>query len=207
MNEQNPQQTFWNQRFEKENYLFGTEPNDFLKSHASLFLPGQKVLAVADGEGRNGVFLATLGTDVHSVDFSDVALEKAERLAAEKGTKIKTEQVDLLAHEFSAETYDVIVAIFIQFASPVQRGGLFENLKNALVPGGLFVLQGYRPEQLDYGTGGPPERDNMYTEHFLRQTFSDFNIEHLQCHDDSIDEGPGHSGMSALIDLLARKPG
>lgn len=206
MNQENQQQTFWNQRFEKDGYLFGTEPNDFLKSQTALFLPAQKVLAVADGEGRNGTFLASLGADVHAVDFSGVALAKAKKLATERGMEIKTEQVDLLAHEFAAETYDVIVAIFIQFASPEQRGALFENLKNSLKPGGLFVLQGYRPEQIEYGTGGPPDRDNLYTEGFLRQTFSDFNIEHLRSHDDSIDEGPGHSGMSALIDLVARKP-
>ena len=206
MNQENQEQTFWNKRFGKEGYLFGTEPNSFLKSQAALFSAGQKVLAVADGEGRNGIFLASLGTDVHAVDFSDVALEKAEKLAAKQGVKIKTEQVDLFTHEFAARSYDPIVAIFIQFAAPDQRGGLFENLQNALKPSGLFVLQGYRPEQIEYGTGGPPDRDNMYTEDFLQQTFSDFDIEHLQSHDDSIDEGFGHSGMSALIDLVARKP-
>ena len=104
------------------------------------------------------------------------------------------------------QSYDAIVAIFIQFAAPDQRGDLFKNLQNALKPGGLFVLQGYRPEQIEYGTGGPPDRDNMYTEDFLKQTFANFDIEHLHSHDDSIDEGPGHSGMSALIDLVARKP-
>jgi cyclopropane fatty-acyl-phospholipid synthase-like methyltransferase len=164
------------------------------------------VLAVADGEGRNGTFLASLGADVHAVDFSDMALERAEKLAAEQRVKIMTEQVDLLSHEFADESYDAIVAIFIQFAAPDQRGDLFKNLQNALKPGGLFVLQGYRPEQIEYGTGGPPDRDNMYTEDFLKQTFADFDIEHLQSHDDSIDEGPGHSGMSALIDLVARTP-
>lgn len=99
------EQTFWNERFEKEGYLFGIEPNGFLKSQAGLFSATQKVLAVADGEGRNGTFLASLGADVHAVDFSAVALEKAEKLAAEQRVKIKTEQVDLLSHEFAAESY------------------------------------------------------------------------------------------------------
>ncbi len=202
----NPNQ-FWNQRFTNagDDYLFGTEPNGFLKSQKGLLKPGMNALAVADGEGRNGVFLAACGVDVLSIDFSPVALQKAEKLAASKGLAIQTQEVDLYTWDWPVETFDLVAAIFIQFSSAADRPGVFANIKGALKPGGLLLLQGYRPEQLTYGTGGPPVAENMYTEDILRDGFGDMEITHLHSHDDEVDEGPGHSGMSALIDMVAWK--
>lgn len=197
---------FWQERYEKDGYLFGTEPNTFLRAQAHLFAPGQSVLAVADGDGRNSSFLAGLGADVTAVDFSPIALEKSRLLAAEKGVEVKFEQLDLYNWQAAEADYDAVVAIFIQFAPPDKRAALFDNLKVALKPGGLLVMQGYRPKQVEYKTGGPPHAENMYTEALLRQAFGDFDILHLAEHDSPIDEGRGHSGMSALIDLIARKP-
>jgi len=203
----NPAQDHWNQRYASEGYLFGEEPNAFLKSQAHLFAADQTVLAVADGEGRNGTFLASLGADVTAVDFSLPALEKSRTLAAKRGVALKTELQDLYDWQAAAGEYDAVVAIFIQFAPPEKRPALFENLKTALKPGGLLVMQGYRPEQVDYKTGGPPHAENMYTAALLQDAFAGFDILHLEEHDDVVDEGDGHSGMSALIDLIARKPG
>jgi hypothetical protein len=102
--------------------------------------------------------------------------------------------------------YDVVLAIFIQFAPPEKRGKLFEDIKRLVQPGGLIVMQGYRPEQVEYKTGGPPNAENMYTSELLYDAFSDFEILHLEEHDSVVDEGSGHSGLSALVDMVARKP-
>lgn len=196
----------WDERYRGEDYLFGREPSAFLKREADRFAKGSSVLAVADGEGRNGVFLAGLGLKVHAIDASSVALEKSARLARESGVEIKLEQADLADWCWPRETYDYVVAIFIQFADPAMRAHLFEAMKCALRPGGLLLLHGYRPEQVELGTGGPPQRENMYTRDLLISAFGDFEILHLQEHDATIHEGSGHSGPSALIDLVARRP-
>lgn len=161
---------------------------------------------MADGEGRNGVWLAEQGLKVHAVDFSPIAQAKAEHLAKARGVEIAFEQADLLNWDWGADRYDVIVAIFVQFADSRARPALFAKMRRALRRGGLLILQGYRPEQLKYGTGGPSSADNMYTEAILREAFAEFEIVHLSEHDDFISEGYKHHGMSALIDMVARKP-
>lgn len=203
----NPDLERWNERFSSEDYLFGTAPNAFLAQQRHLLRPGQRALAIADGEGRNGVWLAEQGLDVLSIDFSPVALEKAKRLAASRGVALKTWQVDLESWNWEPERFDVVVAIFIQFARPAPRAAIFKGIKQTLAPGGLLLLQGYRPEQLRYGTGGPPYAENMYTTEMLRGAFEDFETLHLKEHDSVVSEGRGHDGMSALVDLVARKPG
>lgn len=198
--------TVWDERYAGEDYLFGEEPNAFLARQAARLKAGQRVLAVADGEGRNGVWLAERGLKVHSVDSSAVAQEKARRLAARRHVEVEFELADLLAWPFPEEAYDVVAAIFIQFTGPQARTRMFEGMKRALKPGGLLLLEGYRPEQLAYGTGGPSQLENLYTEDLLRHAFSDFEIEALTSYDAALDEGTRHSGMSALIDLVAFKP-
>lgn len=195
----------WDERYASDDYHFGTEPNAFLVSQRHLLKPGMSCLAVADGEGRNGVWLAGQGLDVLSVDASPVASAKAQKLAAQRGVDLKYEVADLLEWSWGESRYDVVAAIFIQFATPEQRGRLFANIKRTLKPGGLLLLQGYTPRQLEYGTGGPSQADNLYTEPMLRSAFSDMEIMQLREHDDFISEGAGHHGMSALIDLAARK--
>ncbi len=195
----------WNQRFSNNQYLFGTEPNAFLRSQQHLLRAGQSALAVADGEGRNGVWLAKLGLDVLSVDFSGVALEKARKLAAQNGVTLRTEMAALCLWDWGQERFDVVVAIFIQFAAPHERTLLFSNMKKCLKPSGYLILQGYRPQQIEYKTGGPPQAENMYTAAMLQEDFGDMTILHLREHDNLIAEGTGHQGLSALIELIARK--
>lgn len=196
----------WNARFQGDEYLFGTAPNRFLAAHAGYLQPGQSVLAIADGEGRNGVFLAKQGLKVLSVDFSPVALAKARRLAAREGVAIETKCADLAKWAWERDRFDAIVGIFIQFADAPLRARLFQGMRDTLKPGGVIFIQGYRPEQIGYGTGGPKELDHLYTAAMLRTAFADFDIHHLAEHDEVIREGIGHDGMSALVDLVARKP-
>lgn len=195
---------FWDSLYTDEAYVYGTEPNAFLRAQRDRFQPGQEVLAVADGEGRNGVWLAEQGLKVHAVDFSPVAQAKARRLALARGVDIRFEQADLLDWYWQRARYDVIVAIFIQFVGSDKQPGLFRNMQRALKPGGILILQGYTRRQVKYGTGGPGSADNMYTEPMLREAFGDMEILHLCEHDDVISEGYKHHGMSALIDMVAR---
>jgi SAM-dependent methyltransferase len=195
----------WEMRFATPDYRFGTEPNAFLKSQAHRLKPGQKALAVADGEGRNGVWLAEQGLDVLSIDFSPRALEKARALAAARGVTLRVEQADLAAWPWPKEAFEVIAAIFIQFAAPPLREKIFAGIKQALKPDGLLLMEGYRPEQLNYRTGGPPQVEHLYTRPMLEQAFAEFASVEIREHDSIIHEGAGHAGMSALIDLVARK--
>ena len=195
----------WDDRYASDDYLFGTEPNAFLVSQRGLLEPGMSCLAVADGEGRNGVWLAQQGLRVLSVEASAAALDKARKLARERGVAIDFEQADLAHWQWGGNRFDAVAAIFIQFAPPALREQMFAGIKRCLKPGGLLLLQGYTPRQLEFKTGGPPVAENMYTLELLRNAFGDMEIMHLREHDDHIGEGTGHSGMSALIDLVARK--
>ncbi|MFC5314605.1 MULTISPECIES: class I SAM-dependent methyltransferase [Azospirillum] len=135
-----------------------------------------------------------------------MALAKARRLAAEQGVTLQTEEANLETWTWEPERFDVVAAIFIQFVRPALRAAIFQGIQRTLAPGGLLLLQGYRPEQLGYGTGGPPHAENMYSAAMLRAAFADFDILHLEEHDSILSEGAGHHGMSALVDLVARKP-
>ncbi len=200
-------QDFWDERYSTDAYIFGTAPNVFLASQAALIRPGMRALAIADGEGRNGVWLAGQGVQVHAVDVSPVALEKARKLAAERGVTLDFELADVLGWNWPQAAYDLVVAIFIQFAPPPERERIIEGIRRSLKPGGLLILQGYTPKQIEFATGGPPHAANMYTAGLLRDWFGDWDILHLHEHESFISEGSHHHGMSALIDLVARKPG
>lgn len=200
----NPLET-WNARYAREDFHFGEAPNAFLRTRAHYLRAGQSALCVADGEGRNSVFLAELGLEVTAFDFAPNAVAKAQRLAARRRVRVGHRLGDIHAWDWSAATYDVVVAVFIQFLPPQHRETVFAGMKKAVGPGGLFLLEGYRPEQVDYGTGGPPRREHMYTQDWLEDQFSDWDRLELEAYDAEIREGQGHSGMSALIDLVARK--
>jgi SAM-dependent methyltransferase len=197
---------FWNARYSTDAYIFGTAPNVFLASQAGLIRSGMRGLAIADGEGRNGVWLAEQGVQVHAVDVSPVALEKARRLATERGVTLDFEQADILNWNWPEATYDLVAAIFIQFAPPPERDRIIAGIRRTLKPGGLLILQGYTPRQIEFATGGPANAANMYTADLLRDWFGDWDILHLHEHESVISEGSHHHGLSALIDLVARKP-
>ncbi len=201
-------EAFWSTRYRDagDDYLFGTEPNKFLASQAAHFGEGVSVLSVADGEGRNAVWLAEQGCAVTAIEISAVALEKAARLARARHVAVDFVQVDIFNWDWPNEAFDAVVGIFIQFAGPDEQARQLAGMKQAVRPGGLLFLQGYTPKQLEYGTGGPSAVENLYTEALLRDVFCDWEIVLLREHDDLIEEGKAHSGRSALIDLAARKP-
>lgn len=196
----------WNSRFSAPGYLYGTEPADFIRTHGDLVRPGDSVLAVADGEGRNSVYLAERGARVTAFDSSDVALDKARALARNRGVTVDFRHGDAATWDWTAEAFDVVAAIFIQFAAPPLRRTILAGLDAALRPGGLLLLHGFAPRQVEYGTGGPPHAENMYDLPMLRAAFEGYTILHQDDYDADISSGTGHSGRAALIDFVARKP-
>jgi 2-polyprenyl-3-methyl-5-hydroxy-6-metoxy-1,4-benzoquinol methylase len=196
----------WNERFSAEGYLFGTAPNAFLAGQKHRLQPGMSALSVADGEGRNSIWLAQQGLRVTAFDFSPIAVRKARDWAGQAGVDVEYSVADIEDWDWDARQFDCIVAIFIQFASPPARARIFHGMTRALKPGGLLILQGYTPKQIEYRTGGPPHAENMYTAGLLRGSFGALDILHLAEHEDVVSEGRGHNGMSALIDLVASRP-
>jgi len=194
---------FWNQRYSAPEYIFGTGPNRFLASQQQLFKPGDRVLDVASGEGRNSVWLASLGCDVLGIDVSPLALGKARQLAADRGVTVTWQEADVRTWQWQPDAFDAVVCIFIQFAEPAQRARLFSGFQTTLKPGGKLVVQGYTPKQVEYKTGGPPQAAHMYTTAMLRDAFASLDIVHLLEHEDVLSEGTKHVGRSALIDLVA----
>ena len=195
----------WQGRYSIAEYLFGKEPNYFLASCKPLLPHSGKALSVADGEARNGVWLAEQGLDVTSLDFSEAAQVKAAALAKERGVKINLIHADVHAWSYPADAFDVVAEIFTQFSAPSDRARKWAGMRQALKPGGLLILQGYTPKQLEYGTGGPKELENLYTRDMIEKAFGDFRDvkfveEELEMH-----EGAAHGGMSAVIGLTARK--
>ena len=195
----------WQQRYSAPGYLFGTTPNAFLKAQAHLLPKSGTALAIADGEGRNGVFLAEQGLDVLSIDFSPLAQQKAKKLAAQRGVRLRTEQADLTAWRWPEAAYDVVAGIFFQFATPPERERIFASIKRALKPSGLLLIEGYTPKQLEYKTGGPSKVENLYTRALLETSFADLSSLEIREYEAELAEGEHHVGMSALIDLVGRK--
>jgi SAM-dependent methyltransferase len=195
----------WNSRFAQEAYIFGTEPNAYLRRHGERWQPGQRVLCVADGEGRNSVWLARQGLCVDAFDISDVGVAKARKLAADAGVPVNYAVADCDRLEWPSELYDGVAAVFVQFADPAMRKRLFSNVIRCLKPGGVLVLQGFTPKQLEYRTGGPSEVSHLYTEAMLRSELDALDILEVTEYEDVLNEGVQHSGRSALIGLVARK--
>jgi SAM-dependent methyltransferase len=196
----------WNRRFAGDDFHFGTEPNAFLKEQAEVWQAGQRVLCVADGEGRNSVWLARRGLQVQAFDIAETGVAKARRLAAQHGVQVDFAVADCDGYAWPEAGLDGVAAIFIQFADPALRQRLFARMVASLRPGGTLVLQGYTPKQLDYRTGGPPIASHLYTEALLREAFAGMEILVLREYEAEVAEGSGHAGHSALVGLVARKP-
>lgn len=196
----------WDQRYAADDYVYGTQPNDFLASViGSLDAGGGRALCLAEGEGRNAVFLAEQGYTVHAVDASAVGLGKAERLAQERGVAIRTEVANLDGYRIEPGAWDLIVSVFCHLPASVRRT-LHREVVAGLRPGGHFVLEAYTPAQLALGTGGPPDAALMMTLEALRDELTGLHFEQAQEVEREVHEGRLHNGLGAVVQLLARKP-
>jgi 2-polyprenyl-3-methyl-5-hydroxy-6-metoxy-1,4-benzoquinol methylase len=200
-------QEFWESRYGvTEEYVYGTEPNAFLVSQRSLLAPGLKALSIADGEGRNGVWLARQELEVLTLDYSQAALAKAQALARSRGVSIRCECVDLEHWNWPRQEFDVVVSIFAHFPSGL-RPRLHQAMWDALKPGGVLILEAFHPNQVQYRSGGPSDPAMLYTADLLRQDFAGAEFLHLQETTAELNEGPYHAGMAALTQMAARKSG
>ena len=196
----------WEARYGAPDYIFGKEPNYFLAKCKPLLPASGRALAVADGEGRNSVWLAEQGLDVHAIDFSPTAQDKACALARECGVNVILELADVHNWAYPEAAYDVVCEIFTQFSAPAERALKWAGMRKALKLGGLLIIQGYTPKQLAYGTGGPKQFDHFYTRPILEKAFTGFQDMAFTEEELEMNEGTRHSGMSAVIGLTCRKP-
>ena len=196
----------WQERYSTPDFTFGKEPSEFLVRCRPLLPRSGNALAVADGEGRNGVWLAKQGLDVLSIDFSPAAQAKARALAAENEIAITFVEADVHAWHYPDVAFEVVVEIFTQFSTPPERERKWAGMRRALKRGGLLIVQGYTPKQLEYGTGGPKQIEQLYTREMLERAFGDFNDVEIIEQERELHEGAGHHGMSAVIELTGRKP-
>jgi SAM-dependent methyltransferase len=195
----------WDSHFSRPDYLYGTTANAWLRDQRPLFSAGQAALAVADGEGRNSVWLAQQGLAVDAFDISPVGIAKARELARTAGVAVQFHVSDCDAWSWTPDAYDHVAAIFVQFADPPLRQRLFANIARTLKRGGHLILQGFAPKQIEYNPNGPGLIDHLYTEDLLRTSFAQFDIIALRAYDAVIDEGRQPPGPSALIGMVARK--
>ncbi|MEO1951079.1 class I SAM-dependent methyltransferase [Thioclava sp.] len=196
----------WNERFAGEEYLYGTTPADFVARQAWRLAPGARLLSIADGEGRNGTYLASLGVQVTALEPSENARRKAAELAQERGVSMQTINADLRGYDWPRGEYDAVLACFIQFADTAFRAEIFDGIATALKPGGLALIHGFARRQPRYGTGGPGIVEQLYDLDLLRDAFPRWEVLHQADYDADLDEGAGHFGRAALIDFVARKP-
>ena len=192
----------WDERFAGEEFFYGTAPNDFLAAHVDR-LRGP-VLSLAEGEGRNAVFLAERGLQVLGVDNSAVGLAKAEGLAGERGVQIQTVVADLADYEPQSGHYGAVISIFAHLPGMV-RQRLYPRVEAALRPGGLLLMEAYAEAQLPRSTGGPKNLEMLVTEDKLRREFPGLEPVLLQQIERDVREGQGHSGMAVVVQFIARK--
>ena len=193
----------WNERYSSEEFAYGRKPNDFLVEQIEK-LPVGRTLCLAEGEGRNAVFLARKGHDVTAVDMSLVGLEKAKKLAKESYVKIRTVHTDLARYSIKPESWDAIVSIFAHVPAPIRRV-LHHEAVRGLKPGGVFLLEAYTPDQLKYGTGGPPVEEMMMTLETLKAELEGLEWLHAEELVREIHEGRFHDGDGAVVQVIGRK--
>ena len=201
---ENPKET-WEQRFDIDSYIFGEEPNEYLRSQLKLLKPGN-VLSIADGEGRNSVWLAKKDFEVDAFDFSSNAIRKAQRLADANNVIVNFHNIDWQSFNWKKNHYDNIVGIFFQFAGPEDRLKIFNHIDASLKPGGVVVLQGYSTAQMKFNTGGPGKLEHLYDEKILVTAFKHYELLDIRTYESEIHEGTSHKGMSGLIGFVAKKP-
>lgn len=195
----------WETRYGRvDGFLYGTDPNDFLAETVG-DLPMGEVLCVADGEGRNGVFMAELGHRVTSIDLTESGMDKAARLATDRGVELATVVADLGVYDIGTGCWDIVVSIFAHMPPPVRRV-LHANIVAGLRPGGVLILEAYTPDQVGRGTGGPPNPELTMNLDALHDELAGLSFEHELETVRPVVEGSGHTGDGAVVQVIARKP-
>lgn len=195
---------FFDERYNTNDFFYGKEPNDYLYEKSLVLSPQSKILSIGEGEGRNAVYLAKLGHHLTCVDESKVGLEKAVAFATLNNVKIETLAADLNHYQFEANTFDAIISIWCHLPSELRKK-VHRDCVNALRPGGFIILEAYTPRQLENNSGGPKNIDMLMTKEALLSEFEGMRFIEIVEKDRMINEGTGHIGMSAVIQVLAQK--
>ena len=194
----------WDERYDQENFIFGTEPNDFLKQEAYRIPTGGKVLCLGDGEGRTGGWLAEQGFQVTSVDLSQVGLDKTQRFADQRGVQIETIYADLAEWHIEPQAWDGIVSIFCHMM-PDERKKMHPRIVKGLQPGGVFLLEAYTPDQINNGTGGPSNPDLLVTTEDLTPELKSLDIQLAHNIERDVIEGISHTGLASVTQIIGEK--
>jgi SAM-dependent methyltransferase len=196
---------FWDTRYSEPGFVYGTEPNEFL-ALASKYIPKGRVLCLAEGEGRNAVYLAGLGYDVTGVDASPVGMKKAAELAKSRGVNITTVVADLAEFAIEPNHWDGIVSIFCH-VPPELRKRVHRAAVAGLRQGGAFILEAYTPRQLELKTGGPPTLELMMTLDVLKEELRGLELVEAREIERAVNEGHFHRGPGAVVQVVGIKPG
>ena len=200
---------FWDERYRDEAFVYGETPNEYLAAQRDRFRPGMRALVPGDGEGRNGVWLAEQGLDVVTVDLSEAGVNKARQLAAKRGVRITAIRADLATWAWPAGEFDLVAAIFLHLPPDIRRP-IHRNMLAALRPGGLLVIEAYRPEQIQYrekygSRGGPPAVEMLFSEAMLREDFAGADVVELASGEADLKEGANHFGLGAVVHGVFRR--
>lgn len=195
---------FWNTRYEEPDFAYGIEPNNFLKSRINDLKSNSKVLCLAEGEGRNAIFLAEKKHQVTAIDYSIEGLNKLNLLAKERNLNIETICLDLNNYTIESNKWDAIICIFGHFP-PSLRKSVFTQVYNGLKNNGVFLMEAYDKNQLQYKTGGPQVAELLYSIEELENDFSDFKTISINSLTKEIEEGKYHKGLSSVIQIVAIK--
>jgi 2-polyprenyl-3-methyl-5-hydroxy-6-metoxy-1,4-benzoquinol methylase len=198
------EQMRWDQRYRSGEIQFGEEPSLFLREQVFRFAPGMKALAVADGQGRNGVWLASQGLHVLSIDISETALQQTREFAARRSVAPQTECCDLTTWNPPLAAFDLVIEISIHFPGEVRRQ-VHRNLSTALKPGGVYLVEAFHEAQCGRASGGPKDRDMLSTRDKLQEDFRDFSILELMEGTVLLNEGPRHQGEAYMVRMVAQK--
>lgn len=193
----------WDERYSEEGFAYGERPNDFLVSQLSKIKPGGRVLSIAEGEGRNGIFLASKGLKVTGVDASEIGMKKAKEWAKRSGVELETIVSDLADFDFGVEKWDAVVSIFAHLPTELRKK-IYPKIEVSLKPGGILILEAYRPEQLNHKTGGPPDVDLLMNIKILHHEFPNLSPEVEREIEREIHEGKYHNGMSAVVQFVGK---
>lgn len=194
----------WDERYSADHYIYGTKPNEFLQQNVET-IPRGEVLCLAEGEGRNAVFLAKQGYQVSAVDNSLVGIAKARKLAQSEKVSIQFIHANLATFNLGENRWDGIISVFCHLPESIRKP-LHQNITTALKPGGIFLLEAYTPKQLEHGTGGPKDASLMMSKPLLTQELGDMHFKHLTELERNIEEGTHHFGIGAVVQAIAEKP-
>ncbi|WKK81454.2 methyltransferase domain-containing protein [Marivirga arenosa] len=195
---------FWNERYAQDTFVYGTEPNEFLRDNLKKMEAG-KIILPCDGEGRNAVFAALLGWQVNAFDFSSSAKAKANKLAKEMNVSPHYETADIHEKEYPENSANVVALIYAHFPEELRKLAHQKAIK-WLKPGGKIILEAFNPDQINNNSGGPKNVEMLYTKEILKEDFKDLNIELLEITETHLTEGKYHEGKADIIRLIATKP-